>query len=226
MDNQKEAASPKELYGDNNLREQPIDFYRQKYAEADPEEISRRLGIPYDPEKGQFALKFLGDLYTVHYPVFSAEPVEPQDRYYPLTGDQAAEILVLRYLLQTEVAPFADKFLSFREFPSGELYFRQFQGRCIFRLNHKYGSRVESFRRVCESMGLKKTDYADACYDMELFEGLYVRFIIWEGDDEFPASSQILFSANFVSAFETYDLAEIGGICIKTLGEREKSLQG
>ena len=53
-------------------------------------------------------------------------------------------------------------------------------------------------------------------------DGLFVRLILWEGDEEFPASAQILFSSNFSTAFETYDLAEIGGILIGAMGGMEK----
>ena len=59
---------------------------------------------------------------------------------------------------------------------------------------------------------------------MRIFEELYVRFILWEGDEEFPASSQVLFSSNFPAAFGAYDLAEVGEICINTFSNIEKIL--
>ena len=52
---------------------------------------------------------------------------------------------------------------------------------------------------------------------IEFFNGQFVRFILWAGDDEFPPSSQILFSDNFPLSFETYDLAVVGDISITTL---------
>ena len=52
---------------------------------------------------------------------------------------------------------------------------------------------------------------------MEFINGHFVRFILWAGDDEFPPSSQILFSDNFPLSFETYDLAVVGDISITTL---------
>lgn len=65
---------------------------------------------------------------------------------------------------------------------------------------------------------------ADKGYELEIFENLYLKFLFWEEDEEFPASSQILFSSNFPAAFDAYDLAEVGEICINAFSEIAKSL--
>ena len=44
--------------------------------------------------------------------------------------------------------------------------------------------------------------------------GLSIRFAVWNADDEFPPSSQILFSDNFQYAFSAEDLAYAGDIFI------------
>lgn len=73
-------------------------------------------------------------------------------------------------------------------------------------------------------LGALSIGSGDRGYEIEIFEGLYARFIFWEGDDEFPTASQILFSSNFPAAFSAYDLAEIGEICINTFQTIEKTL--
>ncbi len=204
--------SEKENKKKNNLREQPIEFFTEKFRESNPEEIAERLQIPFDAEKGIFTFAFMGNPVRVTYPEFT---VEPQLK------DQGAVILILRYLLFANVGAFNGKFISFRDMPSGDLYIQPFTGRCITRMNFKYGTRIAVFREAMEGIGARRVDYADACYEIELFRQLWVRFIIWEGDEEFPPSSQMLFSENFREAFETYDLAEIGGICLNALGAWE-----
>ncbi|MGN0361883.1 MAG: DUF3786 domain-containing protein [Bilifractor sp.] len=202
----------KSEYNKHNLQDQPITFYTEKFREADPAEISSRIHIPYDPEKKIFSVRFLGTDYQVSWPDFQITPK---------LADNSGRVLILRYLLFAEYEPFSNHFISFRDMPSGDLYFTPFRGRCILRFNRKYGSRIETFRQVLEEMGCKKVNYADACYDVELFPELYIRFILWTGDDEFPASSQILFSDNFKKAFQTYDLAEAGGVCLNAFAARE-----
>ena len=197
----------------DNLHEQPIEFYTAKYREADPAEIADRIGIPYDGSR--FTVCFMGREIKVSHPDFAV---------FPEIADNSARVLILRYLLYARITPYTGEYISFRDMPSGDLYIQPFTGRCIRRLLGKYGRKPEVFRQVLEAMGAEKISYADACYDVELFPGLKVRFILWEGDEEFPASAQILFSENFRNAFETYDLAEIGGVCINAFGAKEKEL--
>ena len=108
--------------------------------------------------------------------------------------------------------------------PWGEVYLRQFNGRCIMRLAFSYGNKLEVFSRICEKMQAKKIQFGDCAYEFELFRDLCVQFILWAGDDEFPPSSQILFSDNFAAAFEAEDMAVTGDIMISTLKAVEKLL--
>ncbi len=190
----------------DNLHEQPMEFYTAKYREADPVEIARRLDLPYDGR--YFSLRFLNRDLKIAHPEFSVTPE---------LADIGAKILILRYLLFAKKTPFNGELSAFRDFPGGDLYIQPFTGRCINRMRFKYGSKIDVFRRACEGIGGKEVSYADACYDIELFDGLFVRLILWEGDEEFPASAQILFSSNFRDAFETYDLAETGGILLNAM---------
>ncbi|MGN0433998.1 MAG: DUF3786 domain-containing protein, partial [Bilifractor sp.] len=60
----------------------------------------------------------------------------------------------------------------------------------------------------------------DAAVELELFDNLYIRFLLWEADEEFPMSSQILFSSNFAAAFSAYDLTEIVEIILGVMKEK------
>ena len=48
---------------------------------------------------------------------------------------------------------------------------------------------------------------------------MLVRFTLWEGDDEFPAAAQILFSDNFPDAFAAEDRVVV---CEYILGEMKR----
>ena len=43
---------------------------------------------------------------------------------------------------------------------------------------------------------------------LSIYPGYQIQMILWEGDDEFPPSSQILFSDNFPVSFAAEDMAE------------------
>ena len=51
----------------------------------------------------------------------------------------------------------------------------------------------------------------------------YLRFLLWEGDEEFPPSAQILFSDNFPLAFvQGEDMAVVGDVSIGVLKAMSK----
>ena len=54
-------------------------------------------------------------------------------------------------------------------------------------------------------------------YQLEIFPGYLVQMILWEGDEEFPPSSQILFSDNFPVSFAAEDMAVMGDVIIGSL---------
>ena len=85
--------------------------------------------------------------------------------------------------------------------PWGEVYLRQFDGRCIKRLAFSYGNRLGDF-----------PEYK-------------IQMILWEGDEEFPPSSQILFSDNFPVSFQAEDMAVMGDVIIGSLKAYLKCVQ-
>lgn len=209
-------------YGKDNKDRLPWEHYLSQYEQADPQEIADRLHLDYDSQAKSFTFRVLGSVYTVTWPDFQVTHEADAIGYYPLEEMVAAKILVLRYLLDGKDVPPAGEFLTYREMPSGEVYERQFHGRCILRLAYGFGSKIESFCRVMERMGGKKLGFGDSSYEICLIAQYSVRFILWEGDEEFPASSQILFSDNFPVTFGAEDRAVVGDVCIGMMKALEK----
>ena len=199
-------------YAKDSKEQRPFEYYFKKYQSMDPAEISERTGIPYDEENKFFILRLMGSSYEISYPEYEIRHREDTVGSYPLETAMNAKILALRYLVEGNRAPSAGEYLTYREVPWGEFYFRNFQGRCLARLAFGYGTKITRFQEI---MG-------DASYEFEFMNDLFVRFILWEGDEEFPPSSQILFSDNFPIAFSAEDMAVVGDISIGLLKTLEK----
>ena len=75
-----------------------------------------------------------------------------------------------------------------------------------------------------ELVGGTKLSVGDAGYEFAFLDELRLQFLLWEGDEEFPPSAQILFSDNFSSAFAGEDMAYVGDISIGTLKALAKGL--
>lgn len=194
----------------NNLIEMPLSHYGEIFKNTPPEELGSKCGISC--VDGKFTVRFLGRDVVITYPEMKA--------YYADTNEEAAPkvaILLARYLISGELRPFEGKMLSYQEMPWGNVYLQQFKGRCLMRMAFGFGTNIEKFKRACESIGGVPAKGGDAAYDIELVKGLTMRLIIWEGDEEFPPSSQILFSDNFRYAFTAEDMAVCGDLTLDAM---------
>ena len=211
-------------YAKDSKEQRPYEYYLKTYQEIDPKEISERTGFFYDEEKKVFTVVFMGSTYEISFPDYKISHKEDEKGVYPLEEAMNAKIFMVRYLSEKAKAPSSGKFLTYREVPWGEVYFRQFQGRCLMRLAFSYGNKLEAFKKVMTAMGAKPLEQGDCSFELEFMEGFFIRLILWEGDDEFPPSSQILFSDNFAVTFAAEDLAVAGDICINMMKAVERKL--
>lgn len=211
-------------YAKDSKEQRPYEYYLKTYQEIDPKEISERTGFFYDEEKKMFTVVFMGSTYEISFPDYKISHKEDEKGVYPLEEAMNAKIFMVRYLSEKAKAPSSGKFLTYREVPWGEVYFRQFQGRCLMRLAFSYGNKLEAFKKVMTAMGAKPLEQGDCAFELEFMEGFFIRLILWEGDDEFPPSSQILFSDNFAVTFAAEDLAVAGDICINMMKAVERKL--
>ena len=208
-----------DLQYDKDSKERlPYEHYLELYQKADPLEISQRTGIAYDQKSKTFAVRLMGVDYTVTFPEYMVTHVpEEEIGYYPLENAANARILVLRYLVEGCSSLTTGKFITYREAPWGTVYLKQFDGRCIKRLAFGFGNKQEAFQKAMEKIHAEKMTFGDISYQMEILEGYFIQMILWEGDEEFPPSSQILFSDNFPIAFQAEDMAVVGDITINML---------
>lgn len=204
-------------YEKDNKERIPLEHYLEEYRKIDPREAALRCGVEYDEEKQQFHIRLMGYSYLAAYPEFALCPEKGKESPVHFSEMVPAKIIVLRFLISGQSAKSTGKYLTYREVPWGEVYFRQFEGRCLTRLKFAFGFKLNQFELAMEKLGAEKISMGDAAYEFEFINGLHVRFILWAGDDEFPPSSQILFEDNFPYAYQAEDLAVVGDISITTL---------
>lgn len=179
-------------YAANNQTELPLAHYRARFAAADPREIAQRTGAVLTGDR--LTLCVLRDKLEIDWPDFSAAGWTDYHR-----------ILFLHYLLEGKAVSPCTAFKSYRDLPWGEVYDRNFNGRCVQRIVRSFGAKPEQLRAACEALGGMPVKSSGIGYDLEFMPNLHLRFFLWEGDEEFPASAQILFSENFPDAFAAED---------------------
>ena len=199
-------------YEKNNLEKQPYHHYLKEYQKMDPRDISRHLEVPFDENTGLFQVKFMEKNYTVSHPDLEIHCLDEEDSQAVLCSDIHAKILLLRYFTEGDHMRATGNLLSYRDLPWGEVYYRQFYRRCIMRLARMFGNRLEEFKTVMEGLKGIPKEYGDMAYEFQFLEDLRLCFVLWTGDEEFPASAQILFSDNFPVAYAAEDVAYIGDV--------------
>jgi hypothetical protein len=166
----------------------------------------------------------MGTGYRAEFPVFELHAAQGTGE--PLR-DPAEKILLNRYLCEGRYVPGRGEQLSYNEVPSGSLYYRNFEGRCLKRAAFAFGNDPALFRRIVEGLpGLRfaALGKGDAGYRFEFLNGLFMSLLIWAGDEEFPPSAQMLFDDNFVLAFAAEDLAVVGEVVIRRLKALKEAL--
>lgn len=201
----------------NNKEGKPLEHYLGLFQQGDPAEMAARCACPWDGEARTITMELLGESYSVSHPDFTIVGSAPLS--------SAERILFLRYLLDGRHTMPGGQYLTYREFPWGEVYLRQFTGRCIQRFAFSYGSRPELLEKIMSRLPAKRLSQSDAGWEVELMPQLAVRFLLWLGDEEFPPNAQILFSDNFRHAFTAEDLANVGDIVLNRMKKIGAELQ-
>ena len=197
---------------ENNKEGVPFEYYLNLYKDLDPAEAAARTGADFDGEG--FTLKLVNATYRIGWPDYAIS-ADREDAFAlkALPG----QTFLLRWLLEGKNVPARGQFKTFREMPWGELYIQPFTGRCLTRAAFTFGTRVAKFAAAMEKLGGTKLPHGDAGYELELLPGFAMRLIVWEGDDEFPPNSQILYSDNFETAFSPEDRVVAGDILISVV---------
>ena len=193
---------------ENHKEEVPFSHYESLFRGLDPRSVLERLpGVTF--EEGRFAVTLLGRTYDIAWPDYA---ITPRDGG-PIPS-LPTQTFLLRCLLEARELPGTGQWKTFREMPWGELYIQPFSGRCLTRAAFTFGTRLPAFRAACEKLGAKKLPHGDAGYEFPFF-GPYAReILVWEGDDEFPPSAQLLYTDNFAQGFAAEDRVVAGDILI------------
>ncbi len=191
-------------------------------AEKEPRAIGVRAGVRFDPERSCFDVPFLGRIYRVAYPsgeVSVGEPLLAEGgaglvRGQPLpvppapSGDHllTVSILLVHYLTKAAGVPLAGEWIAFRELPGGDIYNGPFTNRTIRPMVGIFGRQPARLIEAVEKLGGRRESFGHASASVRVFPMLPLCFVVWEGDEEIPASGQILFDRSASAYLDTEDL--------------------
>jgi hypothetical protein len=123
-------------------------------------------------------------------------------------------------------AKFQDNWVPFRELRGASPFTKAFENNVLEPFAETFSGQLDKLASACVKLGGVKLSHSDAGYQLNSFECIPIRFLFWDGDDEFPAQSNILFdvsATDFIHVESTVSLAiegierlaETAGIDIK-----------
>ena len=192
---------------ENNKEEVPFSHYEELFKALEPAEAVDRTGVKWDGK--EFYVNLLGREYAVSHPNAVIRPLDG-GKLPPLP----VQTFLLRYLLESKDVAWTGQWKTFREMPWGEMYIKPYTGRVLTRAAFTFGFKLKAFAAACEKMGAVAVQHGDVGYRFELVGGYHMQILMWEPDDEFPPSAQVLYTENFADCFAAEDRVVAGDILI------------
>lgn len=147
------------------------------------------------------SLDYLNRRYSIALPDIKISLIG-SDEEVPLKD----KILLLHYVIQAAGTSLADKSITYKELPEGVVYFRTFHKRAIKPIVDHFGDKPTRLIEAARELGGQKADYGDAAVTIDAFKNVPITFVLWRGDEEFPAEGSILFNANIADYLSIEDI--------------------
>ena len=106
------------------------------------------------------------------------------------------KILILHYLCAADGFPLQDSQVNFKQLRTAAPYFPLFEKRCIQPFVRLYQKDKETLAERLRLLGGASAPFGDFAVRLNVLPRIPVVFLVWRGDDEFPAQGNILFDAS------------------------------
>jgi hypothetical protein len=186
--------------------QQSFDLACTSIKEMDLDERAKKTGANY--QKGEDGAKiiidFFSEPYHIHFP--QIEFYSPSKK----TVSLVTRVLLLHYLIRADGSPLTGKWVGYKDIPGGLLYAGVFARRVIEPLVRKFGNSAKWFKEIGKTFGGKLVEVGDASFILHAFPFIPLQYVLWEGDEEFPPSIQLLFDASVDHYLSLEDIVVLG----------------
>jgi hypothetical protein len=172
------------------------------------EERAKKAGANYEKGKGgeEITLHFFSEPYHIQFP--QIEFYSPSKKAVSLV----TRILLLHYLIRADGNPLTGKWVAYKDIPGGLLYASVFARRVTDPLQRKFGKSARSFKETGIRYGGEPVEIGDASFVLQAFPYVPLQYVLWEGDEEFPPSVQLLFDASVDHYLTLEDMVVLGQV--------------
>jgi hypothetical protein len=187
---------------------QSFDLACASIKEMDLKERAEKAGVDYQKGKdgAKITIDFFSEPYHIQFP--QIEFYSPSKK----TVSLVTRILLLHYLIRADGSPLAGKWVGYKDIPGGLLYAGVFARRVTEPLVRKFGKSAKWFKEIGKKLGGESVEVGDASFILHAFPFIPLEYVLWEGDEEFPPSVQLLFDASVDHYLSLEDIVVLGQV--------------
>ncbi|OGP90955.1 MAG: hypothetical protein A2156_00035 [Deltaproteobacteria bacterium RBG_16_48_10] len=188
--------------------QQSFDFACSSIQGMNLEERAKKAGANYEKGKGRekITVHFLLEPYHIQFP--QIEFHSPSKKVVSLV----TRILLLHYLIRADGNPLTGKWVAYKDITGGFLYAGVFARRVTEPLQRRFGKSAQSFKETGIRSGGEPVEIGDASFILQAFPYVPLQYVLWEGDEEFPPSVQLLFDASVDHYLTLEDMVVLGQV--------------
>ena len=164
-------------------------------AEKEPGSLIRAAAARYDHLANTFSVQCFGQEVVVDPAKFTVSSHSPLGERLLHGLDHFFDLAVLWYLGSAKNIPPSGRLISPSGLSGGEIFQRGSHVLPLDRLAARYCGDFEGFFRRGDELGGHALEHGDASLRLHPFPRVPVTFILWGGDDEFPARADMFFDA-------------------------------
>lgn len=182
--------------------------WREKFLKMDVEELKARL--PELKDEGDYlTIAHFGREFAIGKADGTIKPLKDEE---PVSNYEKLDI----YTLFGYVSPgahFQDDWVSFDKLKDMGPFFPAFQKGIIQPFARMFQGHTQKLEAAFRKLNGVKLPWSDVGYELRAFACIPIRFLFWEGDEEFPAQANVLFDASatdFIHGESIVTIASVG----------------
>lgn len=197
-----------------NNYEKQCEEWRERFLTLDQDKLMKKLPELH-AENDYLTLFYYNQKHGIHRKTGEIISFESPK---PLTLFTRLNIYTLLWYC-TDSASFKGDWLPFRSLKDASPFGPAFQRTVIDVFARTFSGHTTELELAFQRLNGKKLSHSDVGYQLDAFACIPVRFLFWDGDEEFPAQANILFDRGSVDFIHVESLVSIASEGLTLLTE-------
>jgi len=178
---------------------EPYTLYWERLSQLHPTDVCNRTEAVYHPGREGFVLGVFNRRYLILPKSRTVLRMERNDQTVEEELRPFFYLMVLFYLVEAKEVKPVHSWVSEKDLRGGSTFFRGPHRLHAEELLTLYGKDPEGFLRAGRRLGGSEILFGDKGFALEVFPKVPLAYVLWKGDEEFPARLNILFDPSIES---------------------------